>query len=441
MKQSLPLYGILAAMCVIAGLGMLARHLIFSETSMVEAYNPDANKSGFEEKDSQSGVEKNLGRVAHKSQDVDVTPTVKETQLIPSGQADQAADLAGAIVTSPVEKKSTLVPGSALKDKRLKEMTGVYGTKIAVIKVQPQDIEKVPAEKQQKVIKKIDQQSWFSKLLYGDRAKIAAEKRAKAEKEKQLAEEKKVTDVSERLDSVLQGAHRKGYKRARDKYRHPKETLLFLGLRPEMTVIEMWPGEGWYSEIIAPVLKGKGVFYAASWDRELKTRAIDAALKRYTENYVLKPETFGKVILTSLSERRFDIGPSNSADFIFSSRNMYSWMRKKMVKQVFEAMFKALKPGGILGIVDHRQDAGTYQDPRAISGYVTERHVINAAKKAGFVLVGKSEINANPKDIKKYPRGVFSLPPVLKQGKRHKKKYLAIGESDRMTLKFMKPKG
>ncbi len=416
MKQSLPIYGVLTAVVAIAGLGFLASQLIFSDEGSQQV-SP-----------SQSG--KNVE--AHMEQKPTGLPKTVSAGTAPQTADTQTSGLAVPAAESPVGKKSTMVPGSALKNKELKQMTGAYGYKLP-------EIVKPPVAAQKKVTEPADKQGWFSKLLYGDKAKMAAEQQARKDAARAKAEKERAAATSQILDAVLQGTHRKNYKKARDKYRHPKETLMFLGLHPDMTVIEMWPGEGWYSEIIAPVLKGKGLFYAASWDRQLKTRNIDAALKRYTENYVSKPEIFGKVILTSLSERRFEIGPANSADLIFSSRNMYSWMRKKMATQTFQAMFWALKPGGILGIVDHRQDAGTYQDPRAISGYVTEDHVIRVAKQAGFVLVSRSDINANPKDTKKYPRGVFSLPPVLKEGKRNRKKYKAIGESDRMTLKFMKP--
>ncbi len=430
MKQTLPIYGVFAAIAAIAGLGFLASQLIFSDGQQIATKNKQEAMSQQLNAEIRADLGKQLAPSRSKVEESYAKPDVVDT----------SSDLLQGTKVKPDAAdthKSSMVPGSALRNKELNQMTGVYGTKKIIPKVVTPSAAQGQAAAGQPAA---SAQGFFSKLFYGDRVKIAAEKRAKEKAAYEVALKKRMAASALLIEASVKGSHRKDYKVKRDIYRHPKETLLFFGLLPEMHVIEMWPGEGWYSEIIAPVLKGKGVFYAASWDSQLKTRAIDAALKRYTANFVKKPEIFGKVVLTSLSERRFDIGADNSADFIFSSRNMYSWMRKKMDGAVFNAMFRALKPGGILGIVDHRQAAGTYQDPRAMSGYVTESHVIEVAKRAGFVFVGKSEINANPKDYRKYPRGVFSLPPVLKEGKRHKKKYLAIGESDRMTLKFMKPK-
>ena len=246
------------------------------------------------------------------------------------------------------------------------------------------------------------------------------------------------TDAA-RLRAVIAGDHREAKNRTRDVYRHPLETLTFFGLSPDMTVVEIYPGGGWYTEILAPYLKGTGRYYAASWDKESKSERIRTWLRRYHEKLAARPDRYGEVIVTELSRYKTAIAPESSADMVLTFRNVHNWMKRGYERTIFEAMYKALKPGGVLGLVEHRGNPEVWQDPQALSGYVNEDYAIALAEDVGFRLVAKSEINANPKDTKDYPKGVWALPPTLRQKDQDREKYLAIGESDRMTLKFIKP--
>lgn len=242
------------------------------------------------------------------------------------------------------------------------------------------------------------------------------------------------------LKATLAGAHRSETDRARDQYRHPVETLTWFGIKDNMTVVEVTPGGGWYTDILAPFLKDRGTYYAAGFDPESEVEYMRKGAQRFQEKFAANAELFGKAKVTILAPpTKVDIAPAGSADMVLTFRNVHNWMANGQAENVFKAMFTALKPGGVLGVVEHRANATTPQDPKAVSGYVREDHVIKLAQDAGFQLVGKSEINANPKDTKDYPQGVWTLPPVLRLKDVDKDKYLAIGESDRMTLKFMKP--
>ena len=247
--------------------------------------------------------------------------------------------------------------------------------------------------------------------------------------------------IEAQLDQTLAGAHRSEANRARDKYRHPRETLLFFGLKPEMTVLEIWPAAGWYSEILAPVLRDKGKLYLAgnaienprlpNWQREAREKQEAAYAKR--------PEIYGKPVFTSLGPPDYvAIAPPGSMDMVLTFRNVHNWSLQKTDAQVFKAFFDALKPSGTLGVVEHRAHPGTPFAQQVKSGYMTEAYVIELAEKSGFKLIAKSEVNANSKDTKDHPNGVWTLPP-MSRGRLDPEKYLAIGESDRMTLKFEKP--
>lgn len=242
------------------------------------------------------------------------------------------------------------------------------------------------------------------------------------------------------IQTVLTGHHRSEKNKSRDIYRHPAETLAFFGLKPNMTVVEIWPGSGWYTEILAPFLRQNGTLYTAHFSPNMKGRFYRNALNDFHQKIASNPEIYGKVQLTSLlPPHEIDIAPAGSADLVLTFRNVHNWMLKGEELNVLKSIYRALKPGGILGLVEHRENSETEHDAKARKGYVLQKYVIFMAEKAGFSLLDKSEINSNPNDTKYHPKGVWTLPPTLKLGEKDKEKYLAIGESDRMTLKFLKP--
>ncbi len=244
------------------------------------------------------------------------------------------------------------------------------------------------------------------------------------------------------LADVLAGEHRSEENRARDIYRHPKETLEFFGLTPASQVVEIWPAGGWYTEVIAPYVNESGQYYAAHWDPESETEFVRAGVARYQEKLGAHPEIYGNVKMTVLMPPdNMEVAPPDSMDMVLTFRNIHNWMPRGWAEDMFAAMYRALKPGGVLGVVEHRGDAAVEQDSKAASGYVNEDYAIALAEAAGFVLEAKSEINANPADTKDYDTGVWTLPPTLRKKDEDREKYLAIGESDRFTLKFRKPAG
>jgi predicted methyltransferase len=246
--------------------------------------------------------------------------------------------------------------------------------------------------------------------------------------------------TSLKLDELIAGSHRAPANSARDVYRHPKETLLFFGLRPEMSVIEIWPDpSGWYTEIIAPLVREKGKYYAAVLDAAAGNTAQENRVADFKRKLAANPALYDKVIVTALYEDGRDIVPPNSVDMVVTFRNVHNWMARDDAAQAFGSMFKALKPGGVLGVVEHRGNPAVTQDPQAKSGYVNEQYAIDLIQASGFRLVAKSEINANERDTKDYEQGVWTLPPVYRLGDKDREKYAAIGESDRFTLKFIKP--
>lgn len=242
------------------------------------------------------------------------------------------------------------------------------------------------------------------------------------------------------LADAIAGNHRSAENRARDVYRHPRETLEFLGIRPDMTVIEIWPGNGWYTEILAPYLRDRGRYIAAHWNPEAKQEFIRNSVKAYRDKLAAQPEIYGKVEMAVLAPPdKTDMAPPESVDMVLTFRNIHNWMASGQAETMFAAMYRVLKPGGVLGVVEHRAPANVPQDPKAKSGYVREDHAISLAEKAGFVMEAASEVNANPKDTKDHEGGVWSLPPTLRHGDENRQKYLDIGESDRFTLRFRKP--
>jgi predicted methyltransferase len=258
-----------------------------------------------------------------------------------------------------------------------------------------------------------------------------------------VAADPPVTDTATlaTLDKVMAGEHRSAENRARDSYRHPKDTLKFFGFRQDMAVMEVSPGGGgWYTEILAPSLRDNGTYYAAGWDPNATSEYAKTNSKKYADKLASRPDVYGKAKVTALqAPNALKPVPDGTVDMVLTFRNIHGWMGNGSVDAMFKAMYDALKPGGILGVVEHRAKTDKPQDPKAESGYVREDYAIELIEKAGFKLIGKSEVNANPKDTADHPNGVWSLPPTLEGGDTDREKYLAIGESDRFTLRFRKP--
>lgn len=241
------------------------------------------------------------------------------------------------------------------------------------------------------------------------------------------------------LERVLAGPQRSAENRARDQYRHPLDTLLFFGINPKMTVVEVWPGAGWYTEVLAPLLADQGKLIAVQVAPAPGNEFVTGNLQAFSDKLAATPEIYGKVEVTALGNGALEIAPPGSADMILTFRNLHNWMSLGFAPEAIAAMFRALKSGGTLGVVEHRGDPRKPQDPHAASGYVNEDFAVALFTAAGFELVARSEINANPKDTKDYEQGVWTLPPNYRLGNRDRAKYEAIGESDRFTLKFRKP--
>lgn len=248
-------------------------------------------------------------------------------------------------------------------------------------------------------------------------------------------------DTGSAIDSALAGSHRSDANRARDAYRHPKETLQFFGLRDDMTVIELWPGGGWYTEVLAPVLRERGKLVAAFAD-PAKGAYYTRTRTAFEDKLKAAPAIYDRVdLITFHPPEAVTLGAVGTADMVLTFRNLHNWMQNGKLDPVFLAAYRALKPGGIFGVVEHRARPDADDATVAKSGYVREDHAIRIAQSVGFKLVAKSEINANPKDTKDYPQGVWTLPPSYRLGDVDRAKYAAIGESDRMTLMFIKPRG
>ncbi len=233
------------------------------------------------------------------------------------------------------------------------------------------------------------------------------------------------------LQEALTSSYRSTQNMFRDNYRHPHETLEFFGLKPEMSVIELTPSRGWYTEILAPYLNEKGEYIIAEPAED--PRGYTIPRKEWFNKH---PEIKSKTVVFTPGGK-IALGPDNSVDLVLTFRNIHNWLPQKNIEEAFKQIFKVLKPGGVLGVVEHRANPKIKFDPK--SGYMLEKDVIKMIEKAGFRLQGKNEVNANPKDKANHPHGVWSLPPSLKGGETDKEKYMAIGESDRMTLKFVKP--
>lgn len=239
------------------------------------------------------------------------------------------------------------------------------------------------------------------------------------------------------LEAILASEHRSNGHRARDRYRHPAQTLAFFGVEPDMELLEVRPGGGWYAEILAPYLSESGKLIVA-------IPSADGPRGRYHDRFMAmkkaRPEVFEKVeTVTFDPPAPIDLGPSESVDMVLTFRNTHNWINDGGEKEAYAAFFDVLKPGGVLGVVQHRADDASDAKQTAKSGYVPESYVVATAEAAGFELVERSDINRNEKDTHDHPGGVWTLPPAMRLGEQNKAEYLEIGESDRMTLKFRKP--
>jgi predicted methyltransferase len=246
------------------------------------------------------------------------------------------------------------------------------------------------------------------------------------------------------LDAAIAGEHRSEENKARDVYRRPRETLAYFGFRSDMTVVEIWPGAGWYTEILAPALKDHGTLYAAHYSLNPRYGYQRRYFGEFLGKLGANPDIYRGVIITALDvPYEIDIAPQGTADMVLTFRNAHNWVNPGYGAHTgavtFKVMFDVLNPGGVLGVVDHRWPDPATEDPNADDGYVSEDRIIAMAEAAGFKLAGRSDMNRNEKDTHEHPQGVWTLPPSLALGDEDRDKYLAIGESDRMTLKFVKP--
>ena len=257
--------------------------------------------------------------------------------------------------------------------------------------------------------------------------------------------------VEARIERAMFGDHRSEENIDRNRYRHPVGTLTFLGLEDGMTVMEIWPGAGWYTEILAPVMRHNGQFIVATWDIDVPDQPgyryrLQTAL---LEKFEARPDLYDQVAVAPFSPpQSASLGNSDSIDLILTFRNTHGWVGGSVADSIFAEFARVLKPGGILGVVQHRAESGADPKVSAKTGYVPEQAVIEIARNAGLYLEARSEVNANPADSKDYAQGVWSLPPGLAmcdevtggdEIEACREKYRAIGESDRMTLRFRKP--
>ena len=244
------------------------------------------------------------------------------------------------------------------------------------------------------------------------------------------------------LQQAVQNPARTEANKVRDQYRHPVETLAFFGVTPQSTVVEIAPGAGWYTEILAPLLAKEGKYYAAHFPANSTSEYATRNLKAFKEK-LAADDAYSQVVITEFSPLpNQQVAPANSADVVLTFRNLHNWYMQKGEQgmiDAFASFYAALKPGAVLGVVEHRLPEDKKSADWLKSGYFPQSLAVELAQKAGFVLEESSEINANPKDTADHPGGVWALPPTYTNKEQDKAKYQAIGESDRMTLKFRKP--
>lgn len=242
------------------------------------------------------------------------------------------------------------------------------------------------------------------------------------------------------IEAAMAGTHRSEENRVRDAQRHPLETLTFFGLRPDMTVIELSPGGGWYTEILGPVLKDRGRLIVAMAPPEGLPENYAATTRAFTERLARERAIFGDVQIAAFAPPdRIELGPDGSADMVVTFRNAHGWLRNGTEDAVYGAVFRVLRSGGIFGVVAHRTTTEADDATYGRTGYITEARVIQKIEAAGFRLQERSDVNVNPRDTHDHPEGVWTLPPTLRLGDQDRARYEAIGETDRMTLRFVKP--
>jgi predicted methyltransferase len=244
------------------------------------------------------------------------------------------------------------------------------------------------------------------------------------------------------LEAAIANPQRAPKAKARDVYRHPDETLQFFSVEPTQTVLEIAPGGGWYTDILAPYLHDSGTLYEAQYESPLPAAAPEQKANReaFEKKLAATPSVYGKVVDGTLRDGEFSGFPANgTVDRVLTFRNIHNWIEDGQIDANLRAFYTVLKPGGMLGVEEHRARADASLETMIKTGYVTEAYVIQHAQAAGFVLAGRSEINSNPRDTKDYPNGVWSLPPTYRGGDTDRARFAAIGESDRMTLRFVKP--
>ena len=247
------------------------------------------------------------------------------------------------------------------------------------------------------------------------------------------------------MDAVLAGDWRDADNAARDAWRHPRETLAFFGVGPSQTIVEISPGGGWYTEILAALPGEKGGYIGVINDpaksgNERAQNYYTEANTKLRDKLAARPDVYGEATLVEIDPKAPVIGEPGSADVVLTFRNVHNWVMAGNEAAMFQSFYDVLAPGGVLGVVEHRAAAGKTLAEVKTSGYLPEDYVIGLAEAAGFVLEEKSEINANPADTKDHPNGVWTLPPGNNHEEADAAKYAAIGESDRMTLRFVKPR-